>query len=75
MSDIDTLKSNVIDNLTTYYKVDGAVAEAIYHKTILLYHRLFTITNFDDLNTVDDRVLFALIIVIGHYCQITDSTK
>ncbi len=52
------LESNVIDNLRAHYRINESVADVIYHATIVLYHRLLTITNLNELNTVDDRVLF-----------------
>ncbi|CAF1428289.1 unnamed protein product [Rotaria sordida] len=69
------LESKVIDDLIAYYKIDEAVAKEIYDETMVLYHRLCTITDFNELNTVNDRVLFALINVIGHYYNFTESTR
>ena len=51
------LASNVIDNLIAYYSIPSQVAGAIYHETMLVYDRLFTITDFEELNTIDDRII------------------
>ncbi|CAF1440029.1 unnamed protein product [Rotaria sordida] len=75
MSSALKLESKVIDDLIAYYKIDEAVAKEIYDETMVLYHRLCTITDFNELNTVNDRVLFALINVIGHYYDFTESTR
>jgi len=66
---------SVVGNLIAYYKVNEAVAKDIFNESMVLYHRLCTITEFNELNAIDDRVLFALIIVIGHYYDFTESTR
>jgi hypothetical protein len=69
------LELKVIDNLKAHYKINEAVAKDIYAEAMVLYYRLYTITDFTELNTVNDRVLFALIIVICHYYDYTESTR
>ncbi|CAF3391485.1 unnamed protein product [Rotaria sp. Silwood2] len=75
MSAAFQLQIQVVDNLRAYYNINETVAKDIYNETMVLYHQLSTMTNFNELNTVNKRVLFALIIVIGHYYDFTESTR
>ncbi|CAF1060850.1 unnamed protein product [Rotaria magnacalcarata] len=69
------LELKVVDNLRAYYKINEAAAKDIFDETMVLYHRLYTITDFNELNKVNNRILFTLIIVIGHYYDSTESTR
>ena len=69
------LKSTIIVNLKVYYKINEANAENVYNEALSLYHRLSTITNFKELKNVNDQILFALVHVIGHYVDYTQSSR
>lgn len=67
------LESKIIDNLCAYYKISEILAKKIYDETMILYHRLRTITDLNELNGINDQVLFALVIVIVHYFDFNGS--
>ena len=75
MSAASEFKLQVIDDLKVYYGINEAVAENGHDEAITLYHRLCTMTNFNELTNVNRQVLFALIIVICNYLDCKDTSR
>lgn len=75
MSSPYLLEVEVIDNLISYYKIDQPGAKFIFDESMVLFHRLYTITDFDELKTVNNQVLSAMILMILHYLDFKESTK
>lgn len=72
---LETLESKIIGHLVGHYQVDDQVAKSIFHTTMNLYHRVSAITNLNELNSIDKRILYCLIYIICDYCDDTRSTK
>ncbi|CAF4469503.1 unnamed protein product [Rotaria sp. Silwood2] len=72
---LETLESKIIGHLVGHYQVDDQVAKSIFDATINLYHRVPTITDLNELNSIDKRMLYRLIYIICDYCDDTRPTK
>ncbi|CAF1544498.1 unnamed protein product [Rotaria sp. Silwood1] len=72
---LETLESKIIGHLVGHYQVDDQVAKSIFDATMNLYHRVPTITDLNELNSIDKRMLYCLAYIICNYCDDKRSTK
>jgi hypothetical protein len=69
------VKTQVVTHVMTYYHMQQSDAEKIYNDTYSLYHHLSTLTDFASLNSVDDKILSSLIIIIQENFGLNDANR
>ncbi|CAF0933797.1 unnamed protein product [Adineta steineri] len=55
VSAIETVESKIIDRLIGDYKLDQKNAKSIYDETVQLDHRIATLTDLNQLNSIDNK--------------------
>ncbi|CAF3787362.1 unnamed protein product [Adineta steineri] len=54
-SAIETVESKIIDRLIGHYKLDQKNAKSIYDEAVQLDHRIATLTDLTQLNSIDNK--------------------
>ncbi|CAF0933814.1 unnamed protein product [Adineta steineri] len=56
VSAIETVESKIIDRLIGHYKLDQKNSKSIYDETVQLDHRIATLTDLNQLNSIDNKI-------------------
>ncbi|CAF3352159.1 unnamed protein product [Rotaria sp. Silwood2] len=69
------IKTEVVTYLITHYKIQETNANTIYNEAFELYHHLQTLVDFAPLQSIDDKILSALVPIIQENFELNDSNK
>jgi hypothetical protein len=69
------VKREVLEHLMFDRKLQSGNADRIYQEATDLYHRLFTIVDYHEFDSINDQVLSALLVIIRENFQLNENFK